>query len=62
MFGPPNCIILGDSVWRLKNIAKEGAFHNKLEQNSIRTVDDFARMLTVKPEELRAVSFHSSEK
>ncbi|XP_066340213.1 disease resistance protein RGA5-like isoform X2 [Miscanthus floridulus] len=49
---PPS---LGDSAWVLKNIAKEGAFHNRLEHNNIKTVQDFIRILMVKPDELRAM-------
>ncbi|CAD6256254.1 unnamed protein product [Miscanthus lutarioriparius] len=49
---PPS---LGDSAWVLENIAKEGAFHNRLEHNNIKTVQDFIRMLMVKPDELRAI-------
>ncbi|CAD6256307.1 unnamed protein product [Miscanthus lutarioriparius] len=49
---PPS---LGDSAWVLENIAKEGAFHNRLEHKNIKTVQDFVRMLMVKPDELRAM-------
>ncbi|XP_066340219.1 disease resistance protein RGA5-like isoform X2 [Miscanthus floridulus] len=47
--------VLGDSVWRLKNIGKEGAIHRKLRHNNIETVQEFLRMLAVKPDELRAI-------
>lgn len=46
---------LGDDVWRLEKIGKEGAFHRKLAQNRVKTVQDFLRMLTVKPDMLRAI-------
>ena len=46
---------LGDDVWRLEKIGKEGAFHRKLTQNGVRTVQEFLQMLTVKPDVLRAV-------
>lgn len=51
----PPC--LGDSVCVLEHITKEGTFHNYLEHNNINTVQDFVRMLRVKPDELRAVSY-----
>lgn len=50
--------VLGDDVWRLEKIGKEGAFHRKLTQHNVRNVQEFLRLLTVKPDELRAVSFH----
>jgi hypothetical protein len=48
---------LGDEVWRLEKIGKEGAFHKKLTQNGIRTVQEFLQMFMVKPDLLRMVSF-----
>jgi hypothetical protein len=53
---PPS---LGDSVCMLNNITKEGTFHNNLERSNIKTDQDFLRMLMVKPDRLRGVSFHS---
>ena len=50
---------LVDDVWRLSKIGKDGAFHRKLAQHGIRTVQEFLRMLTVKPDALRAVSRHN---
>ncbi|XP_062195532.1 protein SAR DEFICIENT 1-like [Phragmites australis] len=47
--------VLGDDVWRLEKIGKEGAFHRKLAQHRVKTVQEFLRMLTVKPDELRAI-------
>ncbi|VAH56001.1 unnamed protein product [Triticum turgidum subsp. durum] len=46
---------LTDDVWRLEKIGKEGAFHRKLRQNGVETVQEFVRMLTVRPEILRAI-------
>ncbi|KAM3198055.1 hypothetical protein ACQJBY_073256 [Aegilops geniculata] len=46
---------LTDDVWRLEKIGKEGAFHRKLRQNGVETVQEFVRMLTVRPEMLRAI-------
>ncbi|KAL6626687.1 hypothetical protein ACP70R_030413 [Stipagrostis hirtigluma subsp. patula] len=47
--------VLGDDVWRLERIGKEGAFHRRLAQHHVRNVQEFLRMLTVKPDELRAI-------
>ncbi|WVZ72133.1 hypothetical protein U9M48_020643 [Paspalum notatum var. saurae] len=47
--------VLADDVWRLEKIGKEGAFHRKLRSNNVANVQDFVRMLMVKPEELRAI-------
>ncbi|CAM0879063.1 unnamed protein product [Alopecurus aequalis] len=44
---------LGDDVWRLEKIGKEGAFHRKLVQNGIKTVGEFLQMLNFKPDVLR---------
>jgi hypothetical protein len=49
--------VLGDDVWRLQKIGKEGAFHRKLALHGVENVQEFLRMLTVKPDELRAVRF-----
>ncbi|TVU23694.1 hypothetical protein EJB05_26073, partial [Eragrostis curvula] len=46
---------LGDPVWRLEMIDREGASHMKLTSNNIDTVQEFLRMLHVKPDELRAI-------
>jgi len=47
--------LLGDDVWRLEKIGKEGAFHRKLAQKGVRTVQEFLQMLTVKPDMLRMI-------
>uniref|UniRef100_A0ACD5VB57 Uncharacterized protein n=1 Tax=Avena sativa TaxID=4498 RepID=A0ACD5VB57_AVESA len=47
--------LLGDDVWRLEKISKEGAFHRKLAQNGVKTVQEFLQMLTVKPDVLRMI-------
>lgn len=49
---PPHLV---DDVWRLEKIGKEGAFHRKLRQNNVVSVQEFVRMLMVKPDELRAI-------
>ncbi|XP_047058973.1 protein SAR DEFICIENT 1-like [Lolium rigidum] len=46
---------LGDDVWRLEKIGKEGAFHKKLTQSGVRTVQEFLQMLVVKPDVLRMI-------
>jgi hypothetical protein len=51
--------VLGDDVWRLEKIGKEGAFHRKLALHGVKNVQEFLRMLTVKPDELRVVGFSS---
>lgn len=48
--------ITSDPVWRLEMIDKDGASHRKLASNNIDTVQEFLRMLNVKPQELHAVS------
>ncbi|KAF8673280.1 hypothetical protein HU200_048836 [Digitaria exilis] len=47
--------VLDDPVWRLEMIDKEGASHRKLTSNNIDTVQEFVRMLNVKPQELHAI-------
>lgn len=47
---------LGDYVWRLAHISNGGVLHKKLASNKVKTVQEFLRMLKVKPDELRAVS------
>ncbi|GJN05893.1 hypothetical protein PR202_ga23567 [Eleusine coracana subsp. coracana] len=47
--------VLGDDVWRLEKIGKEGAFHRKLTRHGVKNVQEFLRMLTVKPNELRTI-------
>ncbi|KAM7482981.1 hypothetical protein LguiB_007564 [Lonicera macranthoides] len=47
---PPS---LQDEVWRLEKIGKDGAFHKKLSSRGIYTVQDFLKLSTVDPSELR---------
>jgi len=47
--------MLDDDVWRLEKIGKDGAFHNKLKSEGIKTVQDFLKLSTVKPQLLRKV-------
>lgn len=49
---PPN---LGDEVWRLERIAKEGVFHMRLASKGIRTVRDFLRLYVTNPSSLRII-------
>ncbi|KAF8037741.1 hypothetical protein BT93_B0546 [Corymbia citriodora subsp. variegata] len=46
---------LGDEVWRLEKIGKEGAFHKKLAEEGIKTVQDFLKLSVVDPAKLRAI-------
>ena len=46
---------LGDDVWRLEKIGKEGVFHRELRQHGVNTVQEFLRMLMVRPDVLRAI-------
>lgn len=46
---------LGDEVWRLEKIAKDGAFHRKLSDAKIYRVQDFLKLLAVEPHSLRTV-------
>ncbi|XP_015163161.1 calmodulin-binding protein 60 A-like isoform X3 [Solanum tuberosum] len=41
-----------DDVWRLEHIYKKGAFHNRLTENGIKTVEDFLIELQNNPERL----------
>jgi hypothetical protein len=47
---------LEDDVWRLENIGKDGAFHKRLSQEGIETVEQFLRLLVMDPQKLRSVS------
>lgn len=51
--------VLGDHVWRLDKIRKDGVLHRKLMECGIRTVQDFLRTLRVMPDDLRAVGFQA---
>ncbi|KAG8046206.1 hypothetical protein GUJ93_ZPchr0008g14066 [Zizania palustris] len=55
VYRKPYPLVLGDDVWRLEKIGKEGAFHRKLATRHVRNVQEFLRMLTVKPDELRLI-------
>lgn len=46
---------LHDEVWRLDRIGKEGAFHKRLNQEKIFTVQEFLRLLFIDPQKLRNV-------
>ncbi|KAH7865856.1 hypothetical protein Vadar_012172 [Vaccinium darrowii] len=45
-----------DEVWRLKNIAKDGPYHNQLVGENIKTVKDFLIRYFINPESLQNVS------
>ncbi|TYH96977.1 hypothetical protein ES332_A12G212300v1 [Gossypium tomentosum] len=47
--------MLGDEVWRLDRIGKNGIIHVRLASEGINTVQDFLRMLVVSPGELRRI-------
>ncbi|KAM3268738.1 protein SAR DEFICIENT 1 [Capsicum chacoense] len=44
---------LGDEVWRLEKIGKDGIFHKKLSLNGINTVQDFLKLATIDTPQLR---------
>ncbi|KAH0762617.1 hypothetical protein KY290_018690 [Solanum tuberosum] len=44
-----------DDVWRLEHIYKKGAFHNRLTENGIKTVEDFLIELQNNPQRLRHI-------
>lgn len=48
--------VLGDPVWRLEMVDKDGAVHRELMRNNVDTVQELIRMLNVKPQEMDAVS------
>eukprot|EP00250_Pteridium_aquilinum_P026400 c32954_g1_i1 orf=304-2286(-) len=49
---PPH---LNDEVWRLDKIGKDGAFHKRLRDNKINTVEDFLRCYIMDPHKLRSI-------
>ncbi|KAF8387781.1 hypothetical protein HHK36_026436 [Tetracentron sinense] len=49
---PPS---FGDDVWRLERIGKDGAFHSRLADNGINTVQDFMRLFVTDPSLLRSI-------
>ncbi|MCD7451768.1 hypothetical protein HAX54_013416 [Datura stramonium] len=46
---------LGDEVWRLEKIGKDGTFHKKLSSNGINTVQDFLKLATIDTPRLRTI-------
>ncbi|PTQ44825.1 hypothetical protein MARPO_0018s0017 [Marchantia polymorpha] len=46
---------LHDEVWRLDKIGKDGAFHKRLNQSGIQTVEDFLRLVVMDPQKLRNI-------
>ncbi|PPS04228.1 hypothetical protein GOBAR_AA16439 [Gossypium barbadense] len=50
--------MLGDEVWWLEKIGKDGAFHKKLAYEGVNTVQDFLKMLVVDPPKLRNVTIY----
>ncbi|KAI7734900.1 hypothetical protein M8C21_021703 [Ambrosia artemisiifolia] len=56
---PPS---LGDEIWRLEKIAKEGVFHKKLASHRIFTVKDFLQMYATNEPMLRKLLGGSSTK
>ncbi|CAN0914105.1 Calmodulin-binding protein 60 B [Linum grandiflorum] len=46
---------LGDEVWRLERIAKEGAFHKRLASNGIKSVKEFLQAYMVDQAHLRSI-------
>ncbi|XVF12292.1 hypothetical protein REPUB_Repub08aG0103300 [Reevesia pubescens] len=47
--------MLGDEVWRLEKIGKDGAFHKKLTSEGVDTVQEFLKMSVVEPAKLRSI-------
>ena len=46
---------LNDEVWRLDKIGKDGAFHKRLNQSGVNTVEDLLRLVIMDPQRLRNV-------
>ncbi|XP_028555810.1 protein SAR DEFICIENT 1 isoform X2 [Dendrobium catenatum] len=46
---------LGDDVWRLEKIGKEGAFHKKLMAKNIKTVQDFLKLSVIDSPQLQKI-------
>lgn len=46
---------LSDEVWRLEKIGKEGAFHKRLNKETIKTVKDFLALSYLNPTRLRNI-------
>lgn len=51
---PPS---LGDEIWRLEKIAKDGVFHKRLASHRICTVKDFLQMYITNQSLLRKVNY-----
>ncbi|XP_020267975.1 calmodulin-binding protein 60 B-like [Asparagus officinalis] len=49
---PPS---LDDEVWRLEKIGKDGAFHKRLADNGINTVQDFLKSFVMDQDKLRSI-------
>ncbi|KAM7478433.1 hypothetical protein LguiA_026646 [Lonicera macranthoides] len=49
---PPS---LGDEIWRLEKISKDGVFHRKLSSKGISTVKDFLQLHVTDPSTLRNI-------
>ncbi|KAF9669866.1 hypothetical protein SADUNF_Sadunf13G0009000 [Salix dunnii] len=49
---PPH---LGDEIWRLERIAKDGAFHKRLASYGVKSVQDFLQLYMIDPTMLRTV-------
>ncbi|KAJ4815653.1 Calmodulin binding protein [Rhynchospora pubera] len=47
--------VLGDEVWRLEKIGKDGAFHKRLNKQNIKTVKEFLTLLNRDPARLRNI-------
>ncbi|CAA0826756.1 Calmodulin-binding protein 60 A [Striga hermonthica] len=47
--------VLGDEVWRLEKIGKDGAFHRRLRKERINTVQDFLMLFFLDPTRLRNI-------
>lgn len=46
---------LGDDVWRLEKIGKDGTFHKKLTSHGIKTVQDFLKLANIDPHKIRRI-------
>jgi hypothetical protein len=46
---------LEDDVWRLEKIGKDGAFHKKMIDKGIKTVQDFLKLAVMDTHKLREV-------
>jgi hypothetical protein len=46
---------LEDDVWRLEKIGKDGAFHKKMTDKGIKTVQDFLKLAVMDTHKLREV-------